>query len=193
MDTDAPTTTEEEMRREERTIIDMQAAATENREAGIKRGKTGVRKHLKEFQALHTTLADAALAFREHTSISFRECTSVIDTLQALRKQTNACLEFLRSVWAIFPGMTSYFSATNSLYLLDGEKTARLILEMDLFQSLMIRATSEDLSHARQRIDMHVALERRLKDEAKYLGELVSHLEELLTEDSSPPISSRSK
>jgi len=193
MDTNGTTTTVEETEHEERKVIDLQAAAETSREARIEAGKAGIRRHLKKFQAQYKTLTDAALKFREQLSISSRECRNVVDALQALRKQTNACLEFFNDSETIIPSLTSYFSATSSLYHLDGEKTARLILEMDLFQSLVINSYNESLSHARQRIDMHVALQDRLKDEAKYLRELIGHLEKLLVETPPPPIPCKSK
>ena len=174
MDTDTPTTTEE-TEREGRRAFDS--------EARIKAGKAEIRRRLRKFRAIYKILAKAALQFREETGIQYRECRAVVETLQALQKQTNACLEALQSGKALFPGMDN--SVTSKLYTLDGEKTARLILEMDLFESLVLNSYNESLSHARQRIEMHITLQDRLKDEIKPLRELINHLEQLLTEKNS--------
>jgi len=154
----------------------------------LKTAKTGIRKHVKAFRTTQEALTEAALNFREHTSISYQRCRTLVQTLQELRKQTNACLEFFHCGKASpFSRSNSYHYVTNNLERLDGEQTARLILEVDLFGSLVLHGSyDEKLSQARQRIEMHVTLQDRLRKEVKDLKELISYMEQLLTIEIQP-------
>jgi hypothetical protein len=169
------------------TIIG-QEQATSRETRLLKTGKAGIRKYAKAFQAIHETLAVAVLDFREQTAIAYKQCRTIVQTLQDLRKQTNACLTFFQSGKAsAFSRRNVSHSVTNSLYWLDGEQTARLILEGDLFGSLVLRqGCGESLSQAEQRIERHVTLQDRLSKETRDLRELISSLERLLAPETAP-------
>ena len=145
----------------------------------MKEANTGeVQKYLEAFQDSHKILSDAALLFREQLTLSQQECRSMVHALQILRQKTDACLTFFeQTCWPC-----SSTDVLDSLALLDGEKTARLILEVDLFRTLLVRGTlRESLSQAQERIGLHVRLEGQLKQEAKYIRELLTHLETFRT------------
>ena len=185
------TSEQNEATEEESTLVDFQTAVAENREARMQKSMATMREYLTKFQATLKALDDVALKFREQTEVSFRQCREVVKVLQDLRRLTDGCLELFHSGNACFS--TSSYLAMNSLYNLDGEKTARLILEVDLFESLIHRKSmsdiggSESLAHARERIKMHVELQSSLKDETKSLRELIGHLEKMLTEVQTAP------
>jgi hypothetical protein len=152
-----------------------------NREA-IEAGRAGVQGHIELFKKSHKALKDAANEFRESTVLQYKECKDLVRVLQILRKQTCNCLGFLDGPYTFAYG--PLFQTQNQLYRLDGEKTARLILEMDMFARMVMGSSSdESLSKARQRIEMHVSLQDNLKDEVKMVAELLKWLDKLATEE----------
>jgi len=175
----------------ESNVVDFQTAAAESREVRVQTTLVALREYQTKFQTTFASLNDAALKIREQTEVSFRQCKDVVKVLQELRCLTNECLEIFRT--GNVPFVASYYCVTNSLSLLDGEKTARLILEVDLFEDLLHRKStssvggSESLTHARERIKMHVDLQSTLWDEGRQVQELIRQIEKLLEEVHSSP------
>lgn len=153
-----------------------------DRVSQIEAGRAGIQGHIELFKKSHKALKDAASNFRESTVLQYKECKDLVRVLQILRKQTSNCLGFLDGPYTFAYG--PLFQTQNQLYKLDGERTARLILEMDMFaRMVMDQAMSESLSKAHQRIEMHVSLQRDLKDEVKEVAELLKWLNKLATEE----------
>ncbi len=150
--------------------------------AMIEAGRAGIQGYIALFEAAQKALKEAALDFRESTCLGYRDVHDLVKVLQKLRKQTCACLGFLDGPYLFAYG--PFFKTQNQLYRLDGEKTARLILEMDLFARMVLNQSSdENLQKARQRIEIHVSLQRDLKDEVKEVAGLLELLNKLATEE----------
>src|SRR5712692_7420927 len=86
---------------------------------------------IKDFEEIHQGLEDASVHFRESLSLTFQECTDVIKALQALHRKTRVCLRLLNEHF-LLAGMAAIVDVQS----LDGEMTARLILELDALRSL---------------------------------------------------------
>lgn len=187
------TSEQNEATEEESILVDFQTAVAENREVCMQKSMATMREYLTKFQATLKALNDVVLKFREQTEVSFRQCREVVKVLQDLRRLTDSCLELFHSGNACFSTSSYLVLAVTSLYNLDGEKTARLILEVDLFESMMLRKSMSDIDggeslfDARQRIMMHLELQSSLKDETKSLSDLIGHLEKMLTEVQTAP------
>ena len=134
---------------------------------------------LNAFRALHEKLKAAATGFREAIHVEAKECRDVIAALQALRRETAACLDFLKAERChIFAPLYAHgLSPMVPLYRLDGEQTARLILTLDAFKSLLLSQKEKTT----ERINTHVRLQNDLAHEVKDLAELIGKLEEMIT------------
>lgn len=168
-----------EQQQEDTNVIDFQTATAESREVRVQNSTVAMKEYRAKFQAILESLNDAGLKLREQTEVSFRLCGELVKVLQSLRRLTNNCLEFFHNGNALIA--TSYYIVINSLHILDGEKTARLILEVDLFERLLLR-TSGSLAQERERIKMHVDLQSSLREESQQVRELIGQIEKLLEE-----------
>jgi len=154
------------------TIIPFQRPAPRN-PAGAGRLAT-LQEQIRDFQQMHSQLEDAYLHFRESLSVTAQECTAAISALQALRRKTRACLPFLTEYFPL-AGML----ATLDLEHLDGETTARLILELDAFRSVLACGKAGNRAQTRERIEWHVRLQHDLNGKVEDVGQLMAYLLEI--------------
>ncbi len=133
-----------------------------------------LQEQIKDFEEIHQGLEDASMHFRESLSLTSGECADVIKALQALRRKTRACLRLLDEHFPL-AGM----AATVDAQYLDGEITARLILELDALRSLLGCRKDANRQQTRERIESHVKLQSDLDKEAECIGELIGNLHKI--------------
>jgi len=128
---------------------------------------------IDDFQADEQAVKQAAQTFREALHISPRQCREVITILQAIRHRAASCIELLdEQEKPVF--MPLRYGVLLPLHCLDGEETARLILQLDAFRFLCINTQAD-----RQRITTHVQLQTALAGSVKHVRDLNTALEEL--------------
>ncbi|MGH2496517.1 MAG: hypothetical protein ACRDIV_17605 [Ktedonobacteraceae bacterium] len=126
-----------------------------------------------DFQAEEQAVKRAAQTFREALHISPRQCSDVITVLQTIRKRAAACSELLdEQEQPVFKPLR--YEVLSPLSSLDGEETARLILQLDAFRILCIKTGAD-----RERINTHVQLQTALADSVKQIRDLNTALEKL--------------
>jgi uncharacterized protein YyaL (SSP411 family) len=128
---------------------------------------------IDDFQADEQAMKQAAQTFREALHVNPRQCSEVITALQAVRQRAASCIELLdEQEKPVFMPLRD--GVLLPLHCLDGEETARLILQLDAFRSLCIKTGAD-----RERITTHVQLQTALARSVKHVRDLNTALKEL--------------